>query len=207
MKHILFSVAALVFYLATAADNFKVSEIIGPEIKFRGKTLNVEDIINDREPITLMGNNVLTLFNMNKSMKTYTVSGSLYKKHKCRNFGDYFSSKAGTLTRDDKGNRSIQNQMDSVYIWVDDATVPTMYPKNNSRVFAIEIIDNLLESHVVELPVDDAGRSFSLPGKLLFGEGKPYPLVFNLLVGIKDPETEEISFETVVENSILLPLR
>lgn len=206
MKYISLLLSLLIFCTGVSADNFKVSEIIGSTIRFKGKNLKVGDIINDELPIALNNNNVLTLKNLNKSLKTYTISGSTYKKNKCKTFGEYFSSNVGTVTRDEKGNHSIRAQMDSVFIWVDNVTVPTMYPKNNSRVFAIEIIDGVMSSHTIGLPASDGGRSFALPQEIIFGDRKPYPLFFNLLVGIRDPETDEVSYERVVRNSILMPI-
>lgn len=206
MKHILMILVALISFADAFADNFKVHEIIGPNVTFKGKCLKRGDIIKDSDPIALNDKNVLTLFNLNKSLKTYTASGAIYKRRKCKTLGEYFSSNVGTLTRDDKGNRSLKGQMDSIFIWVDNVTVQTMFPKNNNRIFAIEIIDGVQLSHTIQLPTFDGGRYFSIPKELIYGNKEPYPLVFNLLVGIKDPETDEVAYETVVYYSILMPI-
>lgn len=206
MKHILMMLVSLISISNAFADNFEVYEIIGAKVMFKGKPLESGDVIKENDPIVLDDNNVLTLLNLNKSLKTYTVSGSKYKSRKCKTFGEYFSSKVGTVTRDDSGNRSLINQMDSIFIWVDNVTVKTMFPKNYNRVFAIEIIDGVQRSHTIQLPTFDGGRYFSIPKGLIYNNKEPYPLVFNLLVGIKDPETDEVSYETVVYCSILMPI-
>lgn len=125
----------------------------------------------------------------------------------CHNVGEYFTSSAHAVTRGDE-NAQIQflrEYITPVFLWRDNITVTSMFDKNRNRRFAIDIIDGYNLSHEVELPTFDNGRSFTFPKELLFPNNLIYPLVFNLKIGTFDSSDESTSYETVIENVILLP--
>lgn len=207
MKNYLFIVITLLSVFICKADEYEVSEVLGPPIIYNGKVLAEHDRFTSSASLNLSRDNVIDVFNLSKKRNSYTISGRDYRDRKCHNVGEYFTSSAHAVTRGDE-NAQIQFLRDyitPVFLWRDSITVTSLFDKNKNRRFAIDIIDGYNISHEVELPSFDNGRSFSFPKELLFPTNRIYPLVFNLKIGIFDSANETTSYETVIENIILLP--
>ena len=189
------------------ADRYEISNpVIGKAVPYNNRNLQGGDIIFDTTPLELNEDNVITVFNLNKSNRSYVIAGDKYKRNKCKNFGEYFSKPVMAVTRNDQAIQLLHQLMDSTFYWKDNVCVPTLFDKEPTRVFAIEIMDALNKYHEVILPSLDSGRVFSFPKELIFPDGDIHPLIFNFKIGLKDPESEITMFDTVIQNIILIPI-
>lgn len=208
MKLIFFFIIAIFSSVSLIADTFEVTgAVLGKPVQYNNRYLQNGDIINGNTPIELNDDNVITVLNLSKSNRTYIIAGNKFKKHKCKNFGEYFSKAVGAVTRSDKAIESLHQMMDSTLFWTDNVCIPTLYEKNPNRIFAIDIMDALEEYHEVILPSFDGGKGFFLPQKSLYPTGEIRPLIIDFKIGLKESETEKINFDTVIRNIILIPIK